>query len=434
MVTEQKSGRKESVPGAEGGNAFAPDAIKQDAPGQPDSGQRAPGGQPAARPKLLLVVPMLHQGGFERVCVRTARILAQDFDVTIAMFSDADIAYDITGLQTVNLDVPAKDGKLSKLLNVARRVVRLGGLKRRLRPDITYSFGPTANLINVFTPVCGQIWTGIRSYMDMDNSRKLKLFVGRSDRVVCCSKVIAKELMERFGAKNTQVLYNPYDSAWIEKSAAERLAGMPDFSGKKVIVSMGREDDCKEFWHLIKCLYLIRDAVPEAMLCIIGDGSFAEYKQLAKDLGIEEKVCFAGLQKNPFPYLAAGTLYVGTSSMEGFPNALVEAMSCGLPSVFSNCMSGPAEILSDRFEQVVGKQEVLRERYGVLIPVMDDTKNLDAAFFPEEEKALAVLLAELLRDEAKLERMAKAAKERAAQFHDGAYREEILRIAKLQKV
>lgn len=37
-------------------------------------------------------------------------------------------------------------------------------------------------------------------------------------------------------------------------------------------------------------------------------------------------------------------------------------------------MSGPAEILSDRFEDVVGKQEVLRERYGILIPVMDDQK------------------------------------------------------------
>ena len=61
---------------------------------------------------------------------------------------------------------------------------------------------------------------------------------------------------------------------------------MPDFTGKKVIVSMGREDDCKEFWHLIKCLYLIREKVPEAMLCIIGDGSFSEYKELAEKLGI----------------------------------------------------------------------------------------------------------------------------------------------------
>ena len=52
-------------------------------------------------------------------------------------------------------------------------------------------------------------------------------------------------------------------------------------------------------------------------------------------------------------------------------------MSFRLPDVFSNCMSGPAEILSDRFEDVVGKQEVLRERYGILIPVMDYHKNLD---------------------------------------------------------
>ena len=44
--------------------------------------------------------------------MRTARILRNDFEVTIAMFSDADIAYDISGLSVVNLDVPAQDGKL----------------------------------------------------------------------------------------------------------------------------------------------------------------------------------------------------------------------------------------------------------------------------------------------------------------------------------
>lgn len=112
------------------------------------------------KPRLLLVVPMLHQGGFERVCVRTARILRNDFEVTIAMFSDADIAYDINGLSVVNLDVPAQDGKLKKMVNVVKRTVKLRKLKKKLRPDLTYSFGPTANLINVLTPVRGQIWTG----------------------------------------------------------------------------------------------------------------------------------------------------------------------------------------------------------------------------------------------------------------------------------
>lgn len=380
--------------------------------------------------KLLLVVPMLHQGGFERVCVRTARIMEPWFEVTIAMFCDEDIAYDINGLQVVNLDVPAAEGRVKKALNVVRRIFRLRRLKRRLRPDISYSFGPTANLINVCTPVCGLVWTGIRSYMDMDNGRKLKLFCRRSDRVICCSRVIAKELKERFGATNAEVLYNPFDAEQIAQSAQAVLPDMPGFAGSRVIISMGREDDCKEFWHLIKCLPLIRRTVPDAKLCIVGEGSFTEYKELAAQLGQEENVFFAGLQRNPFPWLKNSALYVGVSSMEGFPNALVEAMSCGLPAVFSNCMSGPAEILSDRFPEVTGRQEVLCEAYGILIPVMDDSKNLDPLVITQEERRLAELLGGLLSDEKRLTLMAEASQKRAAQFSDEAYAQRILQISR----
>ncbi len=93
------------------------------------------------------------------------------------------------------------------MVNVVKRTVRLRKLKKKLRPDLTYSFGPTANLINVLTPVRGQIWTGIRSYMDMDNPSKLKLFAKRFDQVICCSEVIAHELKEKLGIENTEVLY-----------------------------------------------------------------------------------------------------------------------------------------------------------------------------------------------------------------------------------
>lgn len=126
------------------------------------------------KPRLLLVVPMLHQGGFERVCVRTARILRNDFEVTIAMFSDADIAYDINGLSVVNLDVPAQDGKLKKMVNVVKRTVKLRKLKKKLRPDLTYSFGPTANLINVLTPVRGADLDGNPQLYGMDQPIEVK--------------------------------------------------------------------------------------------------------------------------------------------------------------------------------------------------------------------------------------------------------------------
>ena len=47
-----------------------------------------------SKKNLMLMVPMLHQGGFERVCVTTARLMQKYYDVSILIFSDKDINYD----------------------------------------------------------------------------------------------------------------------------------------------------------------------------------------------------------------------------------------------------------------------------------------------------------------------------------------------------
>ena len=49
--------------------------------------------------KIMLITPMLHQGGFERICVMTARALSQrrDTEAVIVVFSMEDIAFDISG-------------------------------------------------------------------------------------------------------------------------------------------------------------------------------------------------------------------------------------------------------------------------------------------------------------------------------------------------
>ena len=53
--------------------------------------------------KIMLIVPMLHQGGFERVCVATARLLESYHEVYIVIFSAMDIAYDIRGLHVIDI-------------------------------------------------------------------------------------------------------------------------------------------------------------------------------------------------------------------------------------------------------------------------------------------------------------------------------------------
>ena len=71
--------------------------------------------------KILLITPMLHQGGFERICVMTARLLKENWEVVIAVFSMEDIAFDIEGLQIADLNLKARRGRPGKIINLLRR-------------------------------------------------------------------------------------------------------------------------------------------------------------------------------------------------------------------------------------------------------------------------------------------------------------------------
>ncbi|HJB14624.1 MAG TPA: glycosyltransferase [Candidatus Blautia excrementipullorum] len=386
--------------------------------------------------KIMLIVPMLHQGGFERVCVATARLLEPYYEVYIVIFSAMDIAYDIRGLHVIDIHMKSVEGKAGKILNVFRRAKRVAALKREYGIEIAYSFGPTANLVNVFSGMRPfrknaakrtKIWCGVRSYMDMGNPGLLRLFCRHSDRVVSCSRLIQRELEARFSCRKVCTLYNPFDLEAIRSQSKEigEKERLPFAGCGRVIVSMGRQDDVKGFWHLLKSFSLLHRKYEDIRLLIVGEGDFKEYWKLAEDLGISDAVSFPGVKKNPFPYLALGRMYVMTSINEGFPNVLVEAMALGIPVISTNCMTGPAEILAEDFDAVSGRQEYLDADYGILIPVMEEKKNLDSSVITEEERKLAGQMERLLSDEALHEKYSRAAVARAAQFSGEAYVERI---------
>lgn len=79
---------------------------------------------------------MLHQGGFERVCVTTARLLEPYADVFIVMFDSKDIAYDIKGLHVTDLHLGVREGKAGKMLNVIKRSLAVRKLKKEWGIDI----------------------------------------------------------------------------------------------------------------------------------------------------------------------------------------------------------------------------------------------------------------------------------------------------------
>lgn len=360
--------------------------------------------------RLLLIAPSLHQGGLEKVCATTAVILKPYFEVKIAVFDSENIDFDVEGTPVIDLNAPSRPGKLAKILNVLRRAYRLHRLQKRERIDIAYSFGNTANLANVFAgrlltkkgPKC---WLGVRSYMDLDGA-KIRLYCKYADRLLCCSETIRQMVEEKYACKHACTLQNFFDIAQIEARAKEGEARLPWQDGR-IIVSMGRGDVVKGYWHLFKIFSLVHETLPDTKLLLIGKGEFTAYRKLAADLGIADAVCFAGLQKNPYPYLKKGTLYLLTSYWEGFPNALVEAMALGIVAVATDCLTGPAEIFDGK--------------YGILVPNMSKEPDMDASHIEEEERRTAKRVIALLQDEEEMARYSRLSVERAGAFSKEEY-------------
>lgn len=374
--------------------------------------------------KIMLIVPMLHQGGFERICALTGKLLKDRQEVYLVIFSDKDMIYDVTGVNLINLDLGAVDSKVGKMLNVVKRVRQLKKLKKKLGIDISYSFGLTANLANALSKCQEKVWVGIRGYGALQETKKMQLFCKKADVVVSCTKVMDEDINAMFTPKASVVLYNPCNLEEINRLAKEATEEKFDtFLSRpgKLIVSMGREDDLKCFWHLIKSFYLLKKELPDARLMIIGEGEYTEYRKLAEDLGIEKDILFTGVQKNPFALLAKADVYALTSETEGFPNALIEAMACGLPCVSVNCKTGPAEILNEDFEKCSRQDQVYQGDYGIITPIFTGEKNLQPDCFTKEEEIFAEEMRKLLQDEKLLSHYKEKAMHRAGDFGMEAY-------------
>ena len=379
---------------------------------------KAEGGKMSKR-KLMLISPMLHQGGFERVCVTTARLLQPYFDVTIVIFDSANIAYDVEGLSIIDIQMGVRKGKLQKILNIIRRSRKVRKLKKEMQPEIAYSFGPTANMVNAFSKTGKEkVWLGLRNYTDVEEETKMRLLVKKADLIVCCSRDIEKSIKIKYKFNYTAVLYNLYDADTIRKEAAASDPPLPF---------------AEEF-------KLVHDQIPEARLILMGAGTFQKYKTLAEQLKITNAIYFAGMRRDPYALLKYGEVYLLTSANEGFPNALVEAMTLSLAPVSTNCLTGPAEILvrngdtaslNDQFTEKQKEKEtpVIYGDYGIVVPEMQKEENLDPADITEEERNLADTVIRLLQDEKLLQSYRQTAARRAGDFTYEKYLEQFLKLA-----
>lgn len=198
--------------------------------------------------------------------------------------------------------------------------------------------------------------------------------------------------------ERVRVIRNPVITPELEALAREPVdhPWLPprEQRGEPVIMGMGRLTRQKDFPTLIRAFAAMQAQRP-ARLILLGEGRDRDaLAALAQELGVADRLHFAGFQKNPYAWLSKADLFVLSSAWEGSPNALTEALALGVPSVSTRCPSGPDELLAEG-------------RYGPLVNVGDH-----AALAVAMSQVLAEPLApEMLRqavDEYRVERSAAA--------------------------
>jgi len=202
--------------------------------------------------------------------------------------------------------------------------------------------------------------------------RLLRQAYQSADRVLAVSEGIRQAAIEHYGLRSDKALtsYNFFDIERIDRLMAEPLAeGEPQSDASRFeIVAAGRLHPQKGFDYLLEA---IRELVEqrgrrEIHLRILGTGSQeAQLQSYIARQNLESHVTLAGFCQNPLPYFRSANLFCLSSLYEGMPNALVEAMLCGVPVLSTDCPSGPREILQDG-------------RFGHLVPPAESRALADA--------------------------------------------------------
>jgi glycosyltransferase involved in cell wall biosynthesis len=247
----------------------------------------------------------------------------------------------------------------------------LAKLVRSRRPDcamgVHISAGRVVAALRLFRPRLPVICMEADPFTRIEGDKgklALRTMVSRftyrlASHVVAASDVVADDLVTHLHVDPRKVTIIPLPSVDDAVfSLAREPLDEPPFTAQDghVVVTIGNMFPHKDQATLLRAFAGVVEEVP-AHLVLIGEGPMRDpLGDLARDLGVSERVWFAGFQDNPFKYLARSSVFVSSSEAEGFDISQIEAMACGLPVVVTD---------APRFKAVEDG------RTGLLVPPRD---------------------------------------------------------------
>ena len=310
--------------------------------------ERAADDANSASLSIACCIHSLNGGGAERVMAGlTSRLAERGHRVSLITFDDGAsdrhvIAPSVRRI-TLALSADAR-GLLAKFRHVRARHHAIADAVERLRPDVVLSFCDRTNLDVLMATdpsgppvvVCersdparqslGPFWNAVRRHK-----------YRQAATVVALTETSASYL--RPFSKSVTVIPSAVDRPPLTSDREQACA-------RKRIAGVGRLEPEKGFDRLLIAFAQATTDDPSWQLVIYGEGTQrGALLAQAKSLGINDRLELPGWVRPIAEPLSQATLFCLPSRYEGFPSALLEAMSLGVPSLSVDCESGPRVII-----------------------------------------------------------------------------------------
>lgn len=305
--------------------------------------------------KILIVISTPEMGGAQRVSFNLAK--------WVNMHSDDEICIVALGKSSRNAYKTTEYDY--EELQKGNRILQLRTIVKRKSPDIVLTMGVPLALYTV--PAL--LGLGVKHVISERNDpahfagKKTTRFFSRllmrfADGFVFQTKQAQAYYCKNIG-KRSVVIHNPlYD---VPQTVSERELK------RNEIVSVGRLNKQKNQKLLICAFEDIHKMFPTFRLIIYGEGpERRNLENYIKELNLDKYILLPGSVNDILDRIRDSYMFVMTSDFEGMPNALMEAMSLGLPCISTDCpCGGPAELIVNQIN-------------GRLVPVGDKDSLINA--------------------------------------------------------
>ena len=304
--------------------------------------------------KILFVIPTLGIGGTEKVMLTIAMEMENEkYDIYFVVISGPQLAPIIPINSKIKFFYLNSKRVLFSIRNFLRVI-------KDVKPDIIFSSLSHLNLyltffkkIHIIRKPKLIIRESIVLFLNINQTKNKfiyrflpKFFYLASDKIICQSLDMYQDLRINYKIPNEKmvVINNPIGSVKKIISKNEKDIDSIFFSDKFNVLSIGRLVYQKGYDLLLTSIKLLNDK--SYHFYIAGDGPEQKYLiEKSKLLNIEDEVTFLGLIYNPLSYIERSNIFILSSRYEGFPNVLLEAGICGIPTIAFNCPGGINEII-----------------------------------------------------------------------------------------